>query len=64
MHTGRLHAMCPCSHVPVVILLSLSRLGMLSGGNTAAGRWLRAGTQTTAKMQAKKLREAARLKAL
>ena len=41
-----------------------TRLGMLSGGNTAAGRWLRAGAQTTAKMHAKKLREAARLKAL
>ena len=37
---------------------------MLSGGNTAAGRWLRAGATATATMHAKKLREAARLKAL
>ncbi|GAX82445.1 hypothetical protein CEUSTIGMA_g9873.t1 [Chlamydomonas eustigma] len=43
---------------------SIGRLGMISGGNSAAGRWLRAEAQTTAALQAKRLREAARLKAL
>lgn len=40
------------------------RLGMLSHGNTSAGRWLRAGAQATAATHAKKMREMARLKAL